>query len=928
MNMTQPPARQLGARGATAAKLFFENLGWGVVETNDHDLGTDLLVQVRDLGMQEMSLMMGVQVKTGDSYLTERATVDEVSGWVFRENNHHHANYWSNHPLPHIILLQSTDMATRVWAYANRDTIKVTSNGRGKGFTIFVPETQELLGGFRDEWVEAAALALKKVSLEGSRWTFDIKEVSSGDHARYALLAPHLVAPHPNKGDSQTILWPEAVALCLLASAEQWVRIAERHAGVPSPEAAKTSTEWGWRFAAAIYDWIYEADISALELLDSGTEPQQWRIAHAVALSIALFDDERTAEAVETLRANVIETEYSAEQGWLSTHLSHLAMEGGDVDEAQRLAKLSNVQLAPVAADVTVSAVRSAAAWAMFDTSNLITMNIGPVVAAMDNATSWWRTQAVAGGLEAAVRRRYSQWSHDRSVIFGAADTAHNLLVSATLGARLSASYAQAKAFASLLGMVDLSTERPGGESPLSALRTLREAGDEKKLRLAIEEIARTGPLADLRELVDGVDPGSMNRTSSRADLTILARAGDFASVSRSEEQIDFLLSALEDPERFSETVSARYLVVPALFDALTGLRSSMNTGHWRRLAAIMATFAKTPDQSAENTLRRLALDSGFDDAGKQTLCDALPEVPTWYRWVLIVALGADHPVAREEIRIGLESGSLDALSALGRYDLLDGEQVDVLTASLTKQLERHRGESSATGIGISSGPDAGRLLASLHINFPTRRGWNALAEFIADDTVPAFRKREAATVLSRHVEAIPDGDVETFRQAVTAAREAEATDVTSDFLGLIPPVGGALDRLQMALLKDGDPQRDAVLLGLLVGDLASRRDAVGYLAHASETETQLASLVNDEDPTVAAEAVAGLARAARRSGSPSDGLMTLLLKFAGEDRMIGLHIAAGLTGDDPLPHALQPVRAVLRQHLSARVRRIAVDLG
>ena len=65
MTMRQPENRQLGARGQSAVKLFFEDLGWGAIETSgEHDLGTDLLVQIRDGDLTDLSLMFGVQVKT------------------------------------------------------------------------------------------------------------------------------------------------------------------------------------------------------------------------------------------------------------------------------------------------------------------------------------------------------------------------------------------------------------------------------------------------------------------------------------------------------------------------------------------------------------------------------------------------------------------------------------------------------------------------------------------------------------------------------------------------------------------------------------------------------------------------------------------------------------------------------------------------
>jgi hypothetical protein len=920
MNMAQPVTRQLGKRGATAATLFFETLGWGVVEMGEHDLGSDLIIHIRDSNMREMSLVMGVQVKTGPSHFAEPTTVDGQPGWTFRETDQRHANYWANNPFPHIVLLQSEDLHTRVWAFANRETIKDT----GKGFTIFVPKSQSLTEQFRDAWIEAADSALKKVALEGSRWTFDIESIPATDHARFALLAPHVVAPHPNKGDKTKLRWPEAVALVLLAAAERWEWAATADASTPAPGEANSSPEWGWKFAGAVYRWVYDADVTALESLDSSSAPRQWKFAHAVALAIALVDGGRGADATDVLKAHVVEAECSVEQGWLSTHLSHFAMEQGNFEEAKRLAELSNVQLAPVGADVTVSAVRAAAAWAIFDTRNFISSDVGQVVAAMDNATSWWRTQVVSAGLESAVQRQFGRWAHDRSVTFGGADTAHNLLSSAALGARISASYGQARALGSLLGMIDLSTKRPADKRPLSALHILRDAGDEKKLQLAIREISQTGPLADLRELVDGLNLDSMTRTTSRADLRIVQRAGDFASDHRAEALIEYLLAALEAPGEFAAKVSARYMVEPALLEALAGLRSSLNADHWHRIAGILVVRAEPPHEITANTLKLLVRESRFNDDDKRQLAGLFGEAPEWYRWVLIHALGADHEIVRDEIQQGLNTGSLKALDALGRHDLLDQEQVRAFVDKLTCSLASHPPENDGAGVLLDT-PNVARHLAVVNVNHPQAGGWEALAHFFADETVPDSRKREPALVVSQNISEIPVELLASFRAAAETAR-AQKSEIFNP-LGLMTEVGGALECLHMALMEDGDPRRDGVLLGLLIGDSAHRRDAVQFLAHTPGAETQLASLINDDDPIVAAEAAAGLARSARRSPQPNPHVVQLLATLAAEDRLIGLQIAVGLFGPGPMPEALMPIIEILGKHKSARVRRIVEDL-
>lgn len=76
MSMTQPADRQRGRRGETHARSFFEDLGWGVIETGDHDLGTDLIINIRDEERRDLAVWAGAQVKTGDSWFNEPGVVE------------------------------------------------------------------------------------------------------------------------------------------------------------------------------------------------------------------------------------------------------------------------------------------------------------------------------------------------------------------------------------------------------------------------------------------------------------------------------------------------------------------------------------------------------------------------------------------------------------------------------------------------------------------------------------------------------------------------------------------------------------------------------------------------------------------------------------------------------------------------------------
>lgn len=149
MSMQQPERVQRGEAGEKSVELFFIRLGWGPLSTGKQDLGTDLFVQIRDDNLIDLRMMIGVQVKAGDSWFGEPGVVNGRSGWWFRESDKKHADYWTNHHIPHIPVMQTDDETRRVWTSLDAQTIEDT----GAGIKVFVPADQTLDQAHAGKWV-------------------------------------------------------------------------------------------------------------------------------------------------------------------------------------------------------------------------------------------------------------------------------------------------------------------------------------------------------------------------------------------------------------------------------------------------------------------------------------------------------------------------------------------------------------------------------------------------------------------------------------------------------------------------------------------------------------------------------------------------------------------------------------------------------
>lgn len=118
--------------GVNACGLLFEKNGFVFREQSIADYGIDAIIETKDESYPT-GKMIAVQIKSGESFFTERVGNDVI----FRIDEKHR-NYWINHALPVIIVLYSPSKDNCIWAIVNNQTLVHCK----KGWKIRIPVNQ------------------------------------------------------------------------------------------------------------------------------------------------------------------------------------------------------------------------------------------------------------------------------------------------------------------------------------------------------------------------------------------------------------------------------------------------------------------------------------------------------------------------------------------------------------------------------------------------------------------------------------------------------------------------------------------------------------------------------------------------------------------------------------------------------------------
>ncbi len=919
---------QKGTIGEIVAALAFEKLGWGAVYNARHDIGTDLLLHAKTEGDVDPLLLVGAQVKSGASSFREPAKEGEP-GWWFRDSTGKHIATWRDHVLPHLIVLHDPADDACYWVHVCAETIVPT----GKGAKVLVPKANRIAEDCREALEEVANTARAGSGWEGSAWS-GAAPARHEDGLRYALIAPRLIAPHPNAG----IKSPspvETIALLVQGRLRQYEHFAERDAKAPVLDELQGSADWTLRLAGAITRRLLHGEVDQFSDLLASASDSAARAAAAVAFACALLDDDRADEALTCLESALAgDGEIAAvDLAWLRVQQARLCVEVGRIGEARQAAISVLAVRAAAGEDVTAGAIAGAAATLLLSTSRWDEKDFANAIKLGDTATVWWRWQTTLRGLDALAERQFKEWVRETSVTIGAEDVVGVQFLSASMLANHAADHGGWRNLSSLTGRARLSEldRRAVPEAAAAGLASLVQAGDTKAVQAAVAHLLADGPAAAIAICADGLRLERATRSSAQAELTLLQYGGDVLPQAAANRAARWILSCLRSPKiyaAFVERTTPRYLLDLQLLETLAGVLPSTSRRWQRAVVKRLGALDLVKDQLQARAWCKV-IDAIPEAAWTEKSARAAKPAPRahdHYLQVALLGIAAPHDAgARRSLLSRARTGSIGALGELGDADEIPkgiaATQIRRLAGTMEEKVTEAR--SGRYGFGVRDLP---RALAVLNLWHPELAEWDSLAKLLGEVQVPAEDKRGAIAALNSHSDRIPERGRAKLTPAVLAIAAGEIGEPTlfDDGAGLIP---GAI-ALSLALGAIDSDQDPEPLLDLLQGDFRHRAWAAHIAAKRIEDEGigLLVTLLEDTHPSVRAAAAAELSRLVAENGCGPVATRALL-RAAGEGgTWVPLAIASSLAPiANPSPDAKR-LRNELKRHSSARVRRTAKE--
>lgn len=911
--------------GVSEVCANFQRIGWGPARNDWHDLGTDLFLQVRDDTGFDTGLVVGAQVKSGESYFGQPSIDAEgaTEGWWYYEPDTEHFDYWIDHALPHLIVLHDPDSSRSYWVHVATGSIVRT----GQGCKILVPSKQQVDEHSIESLLEiATSQQAANNRLEGRAWHASAKAVAPGAVLRHALITPRLIAPHPNTGVPTDPAPEEAIAYLVQGRHADFQRLFKENEKLANAYKQRTHDRWAWRLAFAFSDWVLDGNMEALRDLAQQAPTASEQAAALVCVACALSDLESFSSVGHLLSS--AETDFSPiDSAWLLIHLARARVELGNIADARRDLALAQHRLAAVVNDISATVLAGSAAALLFDTAELFTRHLDDLLPAVDTAGNWWRSQRVATALTHSSERAFKRWAQSEAVTYVAEDEVLNGLRGATFNAQLAGAHSAWRGHLGLLSkhrMMDASAGEHGAHR--EGLGGLRRIGDEKSVELAAKAIWDYGPLESLEDAVADIPLDVWHRTSLLGNLALWKQAADLLSADDADQLARQTIELLAgDHDHRLDGIRPNAFLDKSLYEVLARTLTACSPDTHMSFATKLAQDA-LPANELVAVCACTAIDSidlqAFDEAAIRGLRD----------W----AVGLEQAdVAATMLRCLVTAGDNDAASELNRRAgtgddsaIVEAFNTGILDAAAVPSIiERHLGvletkASEAKRGTFGYGPfDSAHLVALMNLRFPDCARWRELIAFLATPEVVAQHKKDACKVLARRASELPVPARKRLRESITVIGESKTMlDGGNPIQGIANELAASLDCLSSGQLADKATR-------LLHGAPADRQ-AVCHLSRHMDTATALCYLLplaRDDHIHVRGMAAARLVELTGGQDIP-EAVFAAIRYLRGQDGCVmPLALLDGLRDRGAYDAFAESMIAEYGAHSSAIVRRAAI---
>ncbi|GAB2497439.1 hypothetical protein GCM10027063_40870 [Promicromonospora xylanilytica] len=783
--MRAPINEATGTSGETEVHGEFERLGWAAVHDSRHDTGTDLFLRPRDARRFELGVVMGAQVKTGPSFFRTPRTDDagSIDGWWYAESDRKHFDLWLNHALPHVVILRDQKTDTSYWAHVRDDAVIPT----GKGAKIFVPIVNTIDVEHNDELLKIAMTQGSSMGLEGSAW--NQASVLPRDRLRYALIAPRVISPHPNRG-AVDVDGAEGLAGQVLCRRELNFQLGRETSAVPPEERsmgwygpnldeASRSTQWAWRATAALHNWIVSFDLESVAALFEVATTDEETAAAAAMLAGVHLEGGAPDRALEVLDVALgADTAWPADHAWLQALRAWSLLEIGKREQAIDAAFTVLKTRQGMPTDLTVAALAGSATNVLFSASgwhgspsnrspseDQPKATLGELIGNSDTAVSWWRSQLLAWALPHEIDGVFKKWANDKSISFAGADSVHTHLRSASL---ISIFSADGPAWGDAIALLAKHLLAAGAEDETATLlAALRHGATPHEVELAVSNVVREGPATAARDAAARIDPARSTSSTAAADLAVIRAAGPVLDPQQADDLCHWIIEELSDPSDYRTRVGETFWVEHELTNTLRQVVGAASDEGARRVVDFLVSADHDQNllvqQELARAIRNVPLDAWTPD-DLMRAAQAYEESTGEMRSAFQRVLWKHNEKVRADVIEEASSGATGALNGVSDVEDLPRGACIALISALADETTKLC-EGLATGQPLGSRSVSSLVLMNLW--HPDHAQWDPVIQALREERLFAVNIEAALRLIADRSDRIPVGVSDSLIEAV-----------------------------------------------------------------------------------------------------------------------------------------------------------------